>query len=139
MQGAALGLAAAALPVIGSHTAAQEATPETSVDHAPVIGRPAATHRSPPASPTAPLAASAYLGTFANDYVGPVVIRSEDDALSLHMGPKPRAHTLTHFERDTFTDQIDLESPAPLTGATFVIGPDGRAEADILPYFAGNG
>lgn len=34
---------------------------------------------------------------------------------------------------------VDLEPPAPLTGATFVIGPDGLAQALILEYFEGNG
>ncbi len=55
------------------------------------------------------------------------------------MGPAPGVYPLTHFERDVFTYQVDLEPPAPLTGATFVIGPDGEAQALILDYFAGNG
>jgi hypothetical protein len=35
--------------------------------------------------------------------------------------------------------QVDLEPPAPLTGAIFVISPDETAQALILEYFAGNG
>jgi CubicO group peptidase (beta-lactamase class C family) len=98
-----------------------------------------APYETAPASPDPALPASAYTGLFANDYVGPVEISGEDDALELRIGPEPRVYTLTHFERDTFTYQIDLEPPAPLTGATFVIGPDGVAQALILDYFAGNG
>jgi hypothetical protein len=55
------------------------------------------------------------------------------------LGPDRRAFPLTHFNHDVFTYQIDREPPAPLTGATFVVGPDGTAEALLLDYFAGNG
>jgi CubicO group peptidase (beta-lactamase class C family) len=96
-------------------------------------------YETAPASPAPALAASAYTGVFANDYVGPVEIGGEDGALELRMGPEPRVYALTHFDRDTFTYRVDLEPPPPLTGATFVIGPDGLAEAVILDYFAGNG
>ncbi len=85
------------------------------------------------------LPASAYRGIFAKDYVGPVEISGQDDALELRMGPAPQVFPLTHFERDVFTYQVDLEPPAPMTGVTFVIGPDGVAQALILDYFAGNG
>ncbi len=95
--------------------------------------------QTPPASAAPALPASAYTGVYGNDYVGPVEISGEEGALALSMGPAPAVFALTHFERDTFTYQVDLEPPAPLTSATFVIGSDGVAEAVILDYFAGNG
>ena len=103
------------------------------------FGASGAPYETAPASPASALPASAYLATFANDYVGPVEVSGEEGALELRMGPEPRVYPLTHFERDTFTYPIDLEPPAPLTGATFVIGPDGTAQALIIEYFAGNG
>lgn len=95
-------------------------------------------YESAPASPAPALPASAYTGVFANDYVGTVEISSQVGALELRVGPVPQVYALTHFERDTVTYHVDLEPPAPLTGATFVIGPDGLAHALILEYFADN-
>ncbi|MDQ3694634.1 MAG: serine hydrolase [Chloroflexota bacterium] len=92
-----------------------------------------------PASPAAALSASAYAGTYANDYAGPVEISGTDDALELRMGPEPRVYPLRHFTHDTFTYAIDLEPPAPLSGVTFTIGPDGQAESLHVEYFAVNG
>jgi hypothetical protein len=102
------------------------------------FGASGAPYETAPASASPSLPASAYLGTFANDYVGPVQISGHEGALELRMGPEPLVFPLTPFERDVFTYEIDLEPPAPRTGATFVIGPDGIAEALILDYFAGN-
>ena len=102
------------------------------------FGASGAPYETAPDSPAPALPASAYLGTYANDYVGPVEIAGEEGALELRMGPEPLVFPLTHFERDVFTYQVDLEPPAPLTGATFVIGPDGTAQSLILQYFAGN-
>jgi CubicO group peptidase (beta-lactamase class C family) len=96
-------------------------------------------YETAPASPSPALPASAYTGVYANDYAGPVEISGEDGALELSMGPEPRVFALTPFERDVFTYHVDLEPPAPLTGATFVVGPDGTAHTLILDYFAGNG
>jgi hypothetical protein len=96
-------------------------------------------YETPPASPAPALPARAYAGVYANDYAGPVEISGDDTALELRMGPEPRSYALTHFERDTFTYLVDREPPAALTGATFVVGPDGQAQGLILEYFAGNG
>ena len=92
---------------------------------------------SVPADPTPALPASAYTGASANDYVGDVVVSGDDDALTISLGPEPREFALTHFNRDTFTYLIDLEPPAPLTGATFIVGPNGTATGLLLDYFAG--
>ncbi len=92
-----------------------------------------------PASPSPALPAEAYAGVYENAYAGSVEVAVEGDGLVLKLGPEPRSFPLTHFERDVFTYEVDLEPPAPLTGATFVIGPDGKANAVQLDYFAGNG
>jgi CubicO group peptidase (beta-lactamase class C family) len=98
-----------------------------------------APYATAPASPSPALAADAYVGVYENDYVGSVEIGGSDGALTLRMGAGPREFALTHFDRDTFTFLVDAEPPAPLTGATFIVGPDGQAQALQLDYFAGNG
>ncbi|MCC6315688.1 MAG: serine hydrolase [Thermomicrobiales bacterium] len=100
------------------------------------IGEP---YESAPAAPTPPLPAAAYLGTYANDYAGPVEIVGQDGALAIRLGPERREFALTHFNHDTFTLGVDKEPPVWVTGATFVLGPDGRAAWLRLDYFAENG
>jgi hypothetical protein len=99
-------------------------------------GKPYITAPATPA-PAQPL--SAYAGVYANDYVGEVDVVEAGGALTLHLGPERRPFPLTHFNHDTFTYLIDFEPPAPLTGITFVLGPDGQATAVDIDYFAGNG
>ncbi len=98
-----------------------------------------AAYLNPPVAPSPPLALDAYAGIYGNAYVGPADVAVAGDGLVLRLGPEPRSFALTHFDRDVFTYAIDLAPPAPLTGATFVIGPDGRAATLQLDYFAGNG
>lgn len=98
-----------------------------------------AAYQDPPVAPSPPLALDAYAGIYDSAYAGPAEVAVEDDGLVLRVGPEPRSFALTHFDRDMFTYALDLEPPAPLTGATFVNGPDGRAATLHLDYFAGNG
>lgn len=98
-----------------------------------------AAYRNRPAAPTPALPLDAYAGTYDNAYAGPAEVAVEGDGLVLRLGPAPRSFELTHFDRDVFIYAVDLEPPAPLTGATFVVGPDGQAASLHLDYFAGNG
>lgn len=66
-------------------------------------------------------------------------ISGENGAFELRLGPEPHRCALTLYSRYTFPYQVDLEPPAPLTGATFVIAPNDLAQAIILDYVAGNG
>ncbi|HET7093485.1 MAG TPA: DUF3471 domain-containing protein, partial [Thermomicrobiales bacterium] len=103
------------------------------------MGAGGAPYATAPAAPTPALPASAYVGTYANDYAGPVEVAGGDGALTLRLGPARPPFALTHFTHDVFTYLPDPEPPAPLTGATFIIGPDGTADSLRLDYFAGNG
>jgi len=96
-------------------------------------------YEAAPEAPAPALPAAAYVGVYENSYAGPVEVVEEGGGLVLRLGPEPSAFALTHFDRDVFTWAIDLEPPAPLTGATFVVGPGGTASALLLDYFAGNG
>lgn len=91
----------------------------------------------PPASPAPPLQASAYAGTYANDYIGSAVIEEERGGLMMRLGPKGQTmFPLTHFNRDLFTYISAAESPLLPSAATFVVGPEGNATSLLLDDFS---
>jgi hypothetical protein len=105
------------------------------------LGAIGAPYASPPAQPSPALPASAYTGTYANDYLGTVEIVEREGGLVLLIGPQQRPYPLQHFDRDVFTQQAYSEPPAPRSGVTFSVGPDGTAQSVVLEYFndAGQG
>jgi len=80
-----------------------------------------------PASPTAALPNSAYIGTYENDFFGTIKIIEKDGALALVLGPKDKTTALNHYDRDTFTYETSGENQIGLSGVTFTNGPDGKA------------
>jgi CubicO group peptidase (beta-lactamase class C family) len=86
-----------------------------------------ADYSKPPASPTPPLANSAYLGTYNNQFFGDIEIIEEGDNLAVLEGPRKMAFVLKHYDRDIFTYKTEGENAVGTTGATFTIGPDGKA------------
>ena len=83
-------------------------------------------HRPPDISQALPL--SAYTGTYANAYLGPVSAVEADGALTLRLGPNgARSFTLAHFDRDLFIYRPYPEMPDLAVAATFTIGPGGKA------------
>lgn len=59
--------------------------------------------KKPPANATAAKPLTDYVGTYANDYFGPLTIAANGPALKLSIGPKNETFDLTHFDGDTFT------------------------------------
>ncbi len=93
-------------------------------------------------TPTTPLPAlplSAYVGTYTNDYFGPLEVTQENDHLVVQLGPKHKAFTLTHFDRDIFTYLPDPEPPAANAGVIFHVGPDRQAQSVVLDNYNGDG
>ena len=101
-----------------------------------------------PANVSPALPQAAYLGVYANDYLGPVRVAADDGRLVLRMGPGGKAsYGLTHFDRDTFTmhgtpEMPDMPSPVSFTvgegrrATTLTIGgpdPTGRATLRLVP------
>lgn len=62
-----------------------------------LVGKPA------PAAPRPAREVGAYVGTYANDYFGPLTISATGDALTLGVGPSGQRYELTHHDGDTFT------------------------------------
>ncbi|WP_449348678.1 serine hydrolase [Streptomyces shaanxiensis] len=85
-------------------------------------------YSKPPASPAPAKANSAYTGTYANDYYGPLTVSAQGDELSLQVGPKKQRFVLTHYDGDTFSYRTTGEMAVGLTGVTFTVGSGGRAD-----------
>lgn len=96
----------------------------------PAIEAAKARFATPPAEPRPALANAAYLGRYANDYIGNAVISEENGALVLGLGPTgERRFPLTHYDRDLFIMHPAEEMPDLPTAVTFTIGVDGKAQS----------
>jgi hypothetical protein len=87
-------------------------------------------YSKPVTSPTAALPNGVYLGTYNNDFYGPIDLREEQNHLVLAVGPEKKlTFPLSHFDRDIFDYQPTGESAYGLAGVFFTIGPDGKASS----------
>ena len=77
-------------------------------------------YKKEPVGKSPPLPAGSYAGTYHNNFVGDAVVAEEDSKLVLKLGPKLRAFSLTHFDRDTFTYQPEGEMSAGLSAVTSI-------------------
>ncbi|MFK8252250.1 serine hydrolase [Ancylobacter terrae] len=106
----------------------------------PMVAAAKNTYAAPPTPATPALPADAYVGSYANDYVGPGAVAREGGALVLKLGPGGRkAYPLTHFDRDLFLIYPSPEMPDMPSAVRFAIGPDGRAGAITIEELNGNG
>ncbi|MEV5487955.1 serine hydrolase [Streptomyces bobili] len=85
-------------------------------------------YSKPPASPAPAKANSAYTGTYANDYYGPMTVSAQGDELTMQLGPKKQRFSLRHYDGDTFSYRTMGEMAVGLSGVTFTVGSGGRAE-----------
>lgn len=92
-----------------------------------------------PASPTPARDATAYVGTYRNDYVGDLQIVDNAGKLQLVVGPKGMTYELEHFDGDTFLYLSAPETPDYPSKVTFTIGPDGVVTALTDTTFEGSG
>ena len=83
----------------------------------------------PPADAAKPRAASAYVGTYTNDYVGDVTISARGQTLTLTLGPKKLHAALTPWNGDTFSWLAPGGNGDPVTAVTFSGNAGGRATA----------
>jgi CubicO group peptidase (beta-lactamase class C family) len=94
----------------------------------PAIEAAKATFATPPTPPSPALPASAYAGTYANDYIGSAVIAEEAGGLVAKLGPNgEKAFPLKHFDRDLFLYYPYDEMPELPVAVTFETGPDQKA------------
>jgi CubicO group peptidase (beta-lactamase class C family) len=88
-------------------------------------------YSKPPASPAPALKNSAYVGRYTNEYFGDISIVEKQGGLAIVQGPKNKTFPMKHYDRDTFTYETEGENAVGRSGATFTIGPDGKA-AQVL-------
>lgn len=95
--------------------------------------------QAPPTNPSPPADASAYLGTYGNDYLGIVDVVQGNDGLSLTLGPARVRYTLHHWdgERYVFYPSGESANPGSMSQATFGRGPDGLADRLSIEMYAG--
>ncbi|MFB7279060.1 serine hydrolase [Streptomyces hydrogenans] len=82
----------------------------------------------PPASAAPARASDAYTGTYTNDYYGPMTVSARGDELTMSLGPEERRFVLSHYDGDTFFYRTTGEMAVGLSGVTFTVGSDGRAD-----------
>ena len=97
---------------------------------ADLYGEPEVDVDDPPANPLPARADAAYVGSYANDYVGTVDVRVGGDGLELVIGPQDRVYELTHWDGDTF---VWFDAPElPMFPATAVFDvTDGNQAATL--------
>ncbi|WP_369045437.1 serine hydrolase [Sinomonas sp. P10A9] len=99
--------------------------------------KPAVDYSKPPAQSAPARANTAYTGSYANPYYGPMAVAEADGELTLQMGPsgKPTTFRLTHFDGDTFSFESVGENGNGLAGAIFALGADGAASSVRLDFY----
>ena len=85
-------------------------------------------YSKPPASPAPAKANSAYTGTYANDYYGPMTVSDQGGKLVMQLGPKKQRFVLHHYNGDTFSYSTTGEMAVGLSGVTFTVGSGGHAD-----------
>jgi CubicO group peptidase (beta-lactamase class C family) len=83
-------------------------------------------YAKPPTQRSPALPASAYAGTYENDYFGKMAIAVRDTQLVLLQGSKQKAFLLQHYNGNVFIYQPEGENAYGLSAVTFTIGADGN-------------
>ncbi len=104
-----------------------------------LYGEPAVDLSQPPNSPDPAKADSAYVGTYANAYVGEVTIREGQDGLELVVGPENRVFALAHWNGDVFLFTDAPELPDFPATVEFDFGDGPEANAITVSTFDGAG
>jgi CubicO group peptidase (beta-lactamase class C family) len=92
---------------------------------------------TPPTEPAPAQALDAYVGTYQNDYFGPLEIVQVDGALIAQLGPRGDSFPLTHWDGDVFAVEPRNEN-APY-GSKSSVSFDLTGETVNINYLDGNG
>jgi CubicO group peptidase (beta-lactamase class C family) len=84
-------------------------------------------YSKPAASPAPALKMNAYTGRYTNNFFGDISVVEKDGVLSMVQGPQNKTFPMKHYDRDTFTYEMEGENAAGASGVTFTIGADGTA------------
>ncbi|QGF22823.1 serine hydrolase [Raineyella fluvialis] len=99
--------------------------------------KPEVDYSQAPATATPARANSAYVGTYANSYYGPLTVAEDAGALVARLGPaaSPTTLRLTHYTADTFSFASIGENANGLAGAIFAADASGRASSVRLDFY----
>lgn len=92
-------------------------------------------YAKPPPAPTPAKPASAYTGTYANEYYGLLTVTAQGDRLTMTLGPKRMAFPLTPYDGNIFSYRTTGENAVGLDGVTFTVegaGPASRVRVAHL-------
>lgn len=94
-----------------------------------------------PKSPSPPVAATLYTGTYGNAYYGEAVISERDGTLILTLGAARIALPLTHWDSNDFTiaPVSENEAPGSISRVRFAGGGRSPAQALTIEYLDENG
>ena len=97
--------------------------------------------QQPPSDAAKATAATDYIGTYRNAYVGPAVVATTGDGLTLTLGPKKLAFPLQHWDGDVFVFSPSGEgaNPGSVSAVTFTRGQSGPATSMEIEYYAQDG
>ncbi|TPN76023.1 serine hydrolase [Mesorhizobium sp. CU2] len=105
----------------------------------PVVEAAKAAYAKPPSPARSARPASAYAGRYTNDFIGGAVVSGAGDGLMLKVGPSgARSYPLRHYDGDLFLTNPDAETPDRPTGVSFVVDPDGKAQAMTIGFLDDN-
>lgn len=93
---------------------------------------------NPPKSPTPAQKSDAYVGTYENDFYGDCRIAATNDGLTMTLGPNLTI-PIKHYDRDTYTWEMDTEDLSGISEITFAIGADGKAKTVLIDNLNNNG
>lgn len=98
---------------------------------APILDGPASRldDAEAPSDPEPALGPAAYVGTYANDFYGPVRVAVDDTGLVLTAGPRDMRFRLEHWDANTFTFETRAENRSGVSAVDFTVGPDGVASS----------
>ncbi|MFF2073515.1 serine hydrolase [Kitasatospora sp. NPDC058162] len=84
-------------------------------------------YTKPPAGAAPAKPDTAYTGTYASGYYGPLTVTEQDGGLVMTVGPAKLQYPLQHFDGDVFSFRSKGENAVGLSGVTFTVGGDGTA------------
>ncbi|WP_431683678.1 serine hydrolase [Kitasatospora sp. KL5] len=109
------------------------------VPAAALVGVSPTDYSKPPAGAAPAEPDAAYVGTYRNNYYGPLTVTARNGGLVMSLGPDNLQFPLRHYDGDVFSFQTRGENAVGLSGVTFTVGPDGRASSVVVEQFNHDG
>lgn len=94
--------------------------------------------KNPPKSPSPAQKSDAYVGIYENDFYGDCKVSDTGGGLTITLGPS-LTKPIKHYDRDTFTWEMDTEDLTGVSAITFTVGPDGKAKSVLFDNLNNNG